>query len=203
MNIEIRHILRWGVPGWVFIIANLVSLFYIKPELFNVIQKSKLGVTFLTAAILLWTGIVVGYLFYQVYFGFRELIREINKYKDPVAYKAKEGYIWHMLVLETKDVDDRKYISERYAYYLTVLHGFGSLLVVWLVTILIDIFLIIFFGNDWFMGTKISIEICFAFFAFMSFTHYHFDLQNFRTVLLNNNSKVLDSSLLNKKESTD
>ncbi|MGN7409955.1 hypothetical protein [Sporosarcina sp. SAFN-010] len=194
MNIEMRHILRWGVPGWLFIAANLITLIYYKPTLLNNFLKESLGIAFLTTAILLWSGIVVGYLFYQVYFGVREILREVNKYKDPAGYTSKEGYVWHLYILEVKDEEDRKYITGRHAYYLTVIHGFGSLLSIWAVTMIIDLIVLLTQGYNNFILYKFFIESFFATFAFLSYTHYHFDLNNFRVSLLNE-SKLLKTDI--------
>lgn len=103
MSFESKYLIRWGIPGWVFIFWVFIGMVFI-----NEYNPLKLNVTDATEALTLIIsfaaiGIPVGYLFHQLSFGLLwvfqlstdsvKMIPDIGKNypKDNFEYKFKES----------------------------------------------------------------------------------------------------------------
>lgn len=79
MKVESKYIIRWGIPGWVYLAFYTIFHFIDTMPLVNV--SSSKGITLLSTVILLAAlGIPVGYLIHQVSMFFGFVIK--NKWKD-------------------------------------------------------------------------------------------------------------------------
>lgn len=150
MNIDTKYIIRWGIPGWVFILFGYTS--YISVDTGNKsIFTSNFTVPQLLGILvsLGFVGVVLGYLMHQVYFSVNWIFTNqsskiISKVLDLIDNKEvfkiesheqgqhkayyKMEYQWQKQLVLLEE-DKRKYIAERYSYLLSTIHGLGALLV--------------------------------------------------------------------------
>lgn len=110
MNFETRHILRWGIPGWYFI----VNVFFVilSQKGYGLLYNSQL---ILPSILVMLLGVPLGFIIYQPYHSLSHIFAKDNSNK------------WNLLLYGEKK-GKRKFLSDRYAYMLTVLHGYGSLI---------------------------------------------------------------------------
>jgi hypothetical protein len=164
MNFETKYLIRWGIPGWVFILFSYSSFISVGGH--SSIFKNNFTVPQLLGILISlgFIGVVIGYLMHQVYFssnwiftnqsskiiyklldliddgkGFN--IKEHEKSQHKAYYAIEYQWQRHLLLL---DDDKRKYISERYSYLLTTIHGLGALLV----SIICSLIFVLFIGHN-------------------------------------------------------
>ncbi|PEP74099.1 hypothetical protein COL32_08890 [Bacillus pseudomycoides] len=144
MKFETKYLIRWGIPGWVFIMWILFALIIVNPSLvqnlvLNDLVKS-LGILVTLASI----GVPIGYLISQSYFAIKWVLRKdlkINSITDKVenfpytetwGQDEKEDYFFLEYVWQSKlsgmVVEKRDYIVGRYSHLLRTTHGIGTLL---------------------------------------------------------------------------
>ncbi|MBQ4867468.1 hypothetical protein IHQ11_13265 [Priestia megaterium] len=148
LNFETKYLIRWGIPGWVFIVFSYISLLIYESKSafikdFTVTQMLGILIS------LGFVGVVIGYLMHQIYFSIKWIYSKqsskiLKQITDLVTDKAKLGIECHefdhhkayfmmefqwqkQLVLTGKD--NREYIADRYRYLLTTVHALGALLV--------------------------------------------------------------------------
>ncbi|MCP3026864.1 hypothetical protein [Halobacillus sp. A5] len=141
MKFESQYLIKWGMPGWVFMLLVLPVLYLGGTIDSTGIQNMH---TISAAFALTLIGIVVGYIIYQIYFVLSWIYqppekRNINKIIEIVQHKGIEvpknwnerffliEYLWHANV---KELEEYKmiYYSNRYSYLLTRKHEIGALL---------------------------------------------------------------------------
>lgn len=129
MNFDTKYLIRWGIPGWIFILILSLYFFYFADEkaLTEFANKNVffVGITFALI------GIPVGYIFNQLhmYFDWVERRDWADFFKDEINI---DNYL--------TDNGKEKY-QERYRYLLAKKHEVGSVFVAFsLSTILILIF---------------------------------------------------------------
>lgn len=170
MNFETKYLIRWGIPGWVFIVFGYITyLSYGK----KFILGSEFTVTQLLGIMISlgFVGVVLGYLMHQLYFSInwifskqsskimqkmlcliknKDKIEDINKYSfdHHKAYFMFEFHWQKELIL--LDENKRDFITERYRYMLSTIHGLGALIVSILFSIVAIIIIIFFNGFNWF-----------------------------------------------------
>lgn len=110
MNFETRHILRWGIPGWYFIVN--VYFVILSQEGYSLLYDRQLVIPSILVMLL---GVPLGFIIYQPYHALSHIFARDN---------TKE---WNLLLYK-EEKDERDFLSKRYAYMLTVLHGYGSLI---------------------------------------------------------------------------
>lgn len=118
MNFETKHIIRWGIPGWVFIIS-LISYFIFSTPGLLINLKIKYGLTILSlSAILAGIGVPIGYLIHQIsmFFGF-------------VIRHKWEKYFKEEYELDSKIIgnDNGEKIRERYRHLISRVHELRAL----------------------------------------------------------------------------
>ncbi|WP_427108643.1 hypothetical protein [Lysinibacillus xylanilyticus] len=129
MNFETKYLIRWGIPGWIFILAltPYVSVLYFD-EISKTFSNRNLLVigTFLTIA-----GVPLGYFFNQLH----HLIGWV------FLRKPKKG--WDKYFKEEIEVDNvlakekNEHYRERYRYLLAKKHEVGSVLSSFIVALII------------------------------------------------------------------
>jgi hypothetical protein len=145
MKFESKYLIRWGIPGWVFILWMSFIILYAYPDyatkLFEHDPTKLLGI-FVT---FIGLGVPVGYLIHQIYFSLmwyiknKELhgiLKHIQKSKkenmsvDEVTDHHERYFLiehkWHM-EMAMLNKDSRNYLNERFSYLLSTTHGFGVL----------------------------------------------------------------------------
>jgi hypothetical protein len=192
MNFETKYLIRWGIPGWVFIIFSYFT--YLSYE-----KKNLLGYEFTVTQLLGimislgFVGIVLGYLMHQIYFSVnwifskqsskimqktldiidkRDNIKDIDKYKfdHHKAYFMFEYHWQKLLVLQEEK--QRDYISERYRYLLSTIHGLGALLVSILFSIAAVGLIIKLYGHNWFSTLMLFLLAYLGFSVWKGFGYY-------------------------------
>ncbi|MGG4209634.1 hypothetical protein [Bacillus altitudinis] len=124
MNFESKYLVRWGLPGWVFMI--FITLFYLinEPEYIPHILKYKgftlVGFTALAAAL----GIILGHIIHQISLFLWFVVPEYRKRKW-LIYFDREFKIDKRIVEEEKI---GKEIKNIYSYRLGQLHARRGLL---------------------------------------------------------------------------
>ncbi|MGW6666333.1 hypothetical protein [Peribacillus sp. NPDC055009] len=146
MRFDTKHLIRWGIPGWVLIFWLFYESLFIKninPLESNLLDISK-GLTVLIS--LAAIGVPIGYILHQIYFGFTWAVNKNKNYHE-VADKIGEKfpkhdewgqnphedyfqfeYVWHAMLIN-QDAETRKYLEDRYRYLLSTVHGLGALAV--------------------------------------------------------------------------
>jgi hypothetical protein len=146
MKFETKYLIRWGIPGWVFIFWLFYAYIFLKD--INVLDVKSIELTKGLALLisLAALGVPIGYIFHQIYFGFLWVTNKKRNY-DEIAnmigsnFPKQPGwgndtnedyyqleYVWHMVLLKQNE-ETRKYIEDRYRHLLTTVHGLGSLFV--------------------------------------------------------------------------
>jgi hypothetical protein len=146
MNFEAKHLVRWGIPGWVFIIWILYSLMILKDV--NPMDTELTQITKGLTLIISLVAIVVplGYLLHQLYFAYtwvrskkkilKIMVDEIGEKfpKSPEIEKRNKSneqyfhfeFVWHTFLIEQEE-SKRTYIEARYRHLLSTIHGLGAL----------------------------------------------------------------------------
>ncbi|MFP5114836.1 hypothetical protein ACSU64_21000 [Bacillaceae bacterium C204] len=168
MKFETKYLIRWGIPGWVFIFWLFYAFIFLKD--INILDVKSLelskGLALLISLAAL--GVPVGYIFHQIYFGIIWVANVTNKSRnyDEIANKigsnfpkhAEWGndtnedyyqfeYVWHMVLLNQNE-ETRKYLEGRYSHLLSTIHSLGSLFISSAFSFLTSIVLIWNLQND-------------------------------------------------------
>ena len=119
MNFDTKHVIRWGLPGWVFLISMIIYTFTHNPDLIADF-KNKDGFSIIgLAAILGGLGVPVGYLIHQVsmVFGFIILTNRKAYFKE--EFKMDNVFFTH---------NNGDKLKSRYIHLLTRVHELRALL---------------------------------------------------------------------------
>lgn len=143
MNFETKYLIRWGIPGWVFIFWLFFYFSFTQNDYSEFIKNVPLLISLIVA------GVPLGYLIYQVYFvcfwSFRtkdSLNRFRTELGDKFSTDANFGklyenrnkdyyyleHVWYSMLLE-QDEGVRAYLEGRYRHLLSTIHGVGTLFV--------------------------------------------------------------------------
>jgi hypothetical protein len=148
MRFETKYLIRWGIPGWVFLFWICLPFVFEYPEVtWELLQKAGttklLGSIFASAII----GIVIGYLLHQSYFSFEWirdskrsfLPKDFSPIVDKIKFRFKRDwgkdkiddyyfieFLWHKELTKLEE-HQRNYIAERYRHLLSTTHSLGVL----------------------------------------------------------------------------
>ncbi|WP_341284692.1 hypothetical protein [Priestia megaterium] len=147
MKFETKYLIRWGIPGWVFIFWIFYEVLFLKNITLldiKLVEMTK-GITLLISLTAL--GVPLGYLLHQIYFGYawvtnksrnknlKKTVRKIGNFprhpqwgnnKDEDYFQFE--YVWHAVLLNL-DAEKRAYVEARYRHLLSTIHGLGSLFI--------------------------------------------------------------------------
>ena len=136
MKFETKYLIRWGIPGWVFLLG-LTTLYGVHNKNFIAIFTTdpiKL-LSFVVAVASI--GVPVGYIFHQLYFGLfwslsnkkkgvKSITKHIEGYKQKFSDVDSEyyylDYLWQS-ELSLLEQNKRDYIAERYRHLLSTTHS--------------------------------------------------------------------------------
>jgi hypothetical protein len=205
MNFETKYLIRWGIPGWVFIVFSYVAYLSYGKKLF---LGNEFTVTQLLGIMvsLGFVGIVLGYLMHQMYFSVnwifskqsskimqktldiienKEKIIGIDKYKfdHHKAYFMLE-YHWQKQLL-LLDEEHREYITERYRYMLSTIHGLGALLVSIALSLISVGVIIVLQGHNWFSSLLLVLLVYLWYSVYKGFGYYSENLIYFQANFIN------------------
>lgn len=169
MNFDTKHILRWGIPGWYFIINLVIAISFI--DGFKWISDNSY---LTTSIIVMLMGVPLGYVIYQPYFF---LSTKINR---------DRGIEWNLYLLKQCD-DKRRFLSYIYGYYLTVIHGYGSLLSSVIFSEIAFVFTMILYGYNLKVLCLSAINIILFFIVLDNYKHYQNTFDTFVDDILKKN----------------
>lgn len=120
MNFDAKHLIRWGIPGWILIITLIPYLFFtFNKELILVIKEIN---ALALGAFLTIIGVPLGFLLNQIHHAlFWVLIN--NRYKDTTDYFKEEIVLDNLFMFGEKG----DFMHERYRYLLSRKHELGGL----------------------------------------------------------------------------
>ncbi|MCM3724611.1 hypothetical protein M3226_02700 [Neobacillus cucumis] len=200
MKFETKYLIRWGIPGWVFLLTVGIFLIVSKDiDAFKLINKDP--VKSLSAIITLASiGVPVGYLFHQLYFGYSWVASKrkgiykitgnitgyIRKFPndDEKEYLYLE-YLWQS-ELSLMNQNKRDYLAERYRHLLSTTHSLGVLFFSVLTSFIISLFII----KSISLGALdivlvVSIEVVILGFIWLNYYYYSSTAMNFLGLFLN------------------
>jgi hypothetical protein len=205
MKFETKHLIRWGIPGWVFIFWLLYELLFLKGinPLDTKMADIKTGLTLLLSLTAL--GVPIGYLLHQIYFGVYWVFNKnmkINDIAEKVGSKfpkhAEWGnnnhedfyqleYVWHS-VLINQDVETRNYLESRYRHLLGTIHGLGALSVSSAISTLITAIIIFTHLSDFpynlFFWIGLVLQVIIFLSASFNYLYYSNNLKAFQIKML-------------------
>ncbi|GEM_PF-1465167 len=127
MNFDTKYLIRWGIPGWIFILIMALYFFFFADDktLAEFTNKNVffVGVTFALI------GVPLGYIFNQ-----------LHMYFDWVEREDWADFFKHEIKIDEYFVKGKGY-PERYRYLLAKKHEVGSVLVSFVLSTLIILFL--------------------------------------------------------------
>lgn len=127
MNFDTKYLIRWGIPGWIFILIMALYFFFFADgkTLAEFTNKNVffVGVTFALI------GVPLGYIFNQ-----------LHMYFDWVEREDWADFFKHEIKIDEYFVKGKGY-PERYRYLIAKKHEVGSILVSFVLSTIIILFL--------------------------------------------------------------
>ncbi len=172
MNSEFQ-ILRWGIPGWVFLatftVFKLAAVNYQLDVFLRAISDNPAAITGVSAFFVA-LGVPIGYLIYQIYFwlkwtfagkrmylaviGIRVLERTLSMKNKRDDWKLVERHFDHMMsVVAAKKEINLEDLARRYEWYssrTSRTHGLGSSIIAMILGLIIFILLSIGTEQNWY-----------------------------------------------------
>jgi hypothetical protein len=141
MKFDSKHLIRWGIPGWIFILYLFAALISVNPQKSLWVSFADFSTVLGLLVTLTAIGVPIGYILHQIYFFYnwvekknKKLERIIDKLQgyqrmypseDSNEYLYLE-YLWQS-ELSILDKDSRDYIADRYRHLLSTTHSLGVL----------------------------------------------------------------------------
>jgi hypothetical protein len=208
MNIETKYFLRWGIPGWVFILLVSIMgylIFHTNIKMDEVNLIDFLGLLVSAG----FVGVPVGYLFHQIYFSYNwlgngrifdkavELVEDKEKIKGNcwgqnghLDYFRLE-HVWQKELVKLQSDEKRTYLTERYRHLLTTIHGLGALWVALALSLGINVLFSIYHFNNigkmslFFLGVLALFNLYLLIAVQKGFVYYSDNLNYFQGHFLN------------------
>ncbi|PFK99263.1 hypothetical protein COJ01_19945 [Priestia megaterium] len=208
MKFESKYIIRWGIPGWVFIMWLLLAFIIVNPLFFKDLLFKDLLKSLGTLVTLASIGVPVGYVISQFYFAFSwvigkdldmtSLLKKVENFPYPRNWEddKKEQYFFIEYLWESKlgslSTEKREYIAGRYSHFLRTIHGIGTLFYSSLFSLFVFILFIVNVKFELYYLFLITIQVVFLYFIYKNYKYYSENLKSFQGYFLNEfiNSKV-------------
>lgn len=207
MNFETKYLVRWGIPGWMFIFWFFLYLIFAKysfiTNLLKLNQLDKIIGMFVSLSV---AGVVIGYIIHHLYFlinwvlsktrSFDITVKMIEGFEKPDTWgkNSKVDYFylestWHRQLLKIDDESKRGYIEERYRHFLSTIHGLGTTLVSHILALSLTLSLgLERFGLveiPWILIIFNIVQLLIAIVALINFAYYSANLSYFQGYFLN------------------
>ncbi|MGC9934908.1 hypothetical protein [Priestia aryabhattai] len=210
MKFESKYLIRWGIPGWVFIMWLLLAFITVNPLFFkDLLLKDlvkSLGILVTLASI----GVPVGYVISQFYFSvswvrgkdldMSDLMGKVQNlpYPDSWNEDKKEQYFFIEYLWQSKlsnlSIEKRDYIAGRYSHFLRTIHGIGTLFYSSFLSLLVFILFIVSVKFELYYLFLITVQVIFLYFTYQNYKYYSKNLKSFQGYFLN--------EFINSKEDT-
>jgi hypothetical protein len=203
MNFETKYLIRWGIPGWIFIFWLFFYFIFTKSNDVEVMKNLPLLVS------LVVLGVPLGYLIYQIYFAWFWTFRiknSLSEFRMNLGERFSSDHsfgiihenrnkdyfylehVWHSMLLEQEE-EVRTYIEARYRYLLRTVHGIGTLFVSTASSLIIVVILLnmhIKTGEPplfFYLGSIVQVIVLAA--SSINFRYYSDNLRAFQINMLN------------------
>ncbi|WP_309087288.1 hypothetical protein [Domibacillus sp.] len=168
MNFDTKHLIRWGIPGWVYLITIIFYVFTDNPNYISDL-KGKEGLSLIgLGAILAGLGVPVGYLIHQVSMFFGFIIWTPNKNKF-----FKEEYELDRIIFDSENKGGK--IRERYRHLLSRVHELRALKTSHALSIMTVASLAVFYSDVVNIPCIIILIVNIVMFIIVHFNQKHFD----------------------------
>ncbi|MDQ1144027.1 hypothetical protein QE429_000854 [Bacillus sp. SORGH_AS 510] len=200
MKFDTKYLIRWGIPGWVFLLSIIfLYVVYHADKFLKVFSSDPIKLLSFVLAVAS-IGVPVGYIFHQLYFGVfwvmsktkgvKSITKHINGYQRKFPNDVDEEY-YHLEYLWQSELSlleqtKRDYIAERYRHLLSTTHSLGVLGISMLSSFLVAIFILkkIDMGTDDTIAV-LSILVLLVVLIFLNFLYYSEKTQAFQGMFLN------------------
>ncbi|MGG1675501.1 hypothetical protein ACIFOT_07045 [Neobacillus sp. NRS-1170] len=140
MKFDTKYLIRWGIPGWVFLLSILFLYGTYHSSFIKVFSSDPIKLLSFVVAVAS-IGVPVGYIFHQLYFGLfwvmsktkgvKYITKHIEGYQRKFPNDVDEEY-YHLEYLWQSELSlleqtKRDYIAERYRHLLSTTHSLGVL----------------------------------------------------------------------------
>lgn len=179
MNFETKYILRYGIPGWIYILFVTSYLIIIdSPIVINYILNGESLSLIGFGAILAGVGVPIGYLIHLISLCFSWI-----KIKDWDTYFNKELELDRDII----NLENGDKLRERYRYLLSQVHGLKALLTSLSLVLITTIILMLTYKFECYVLILIGIVIFLIWVVNKNREYYQSNLDHF----LNNKFKLL------------
>lgn len=218
MNFDTKYLIRWGIPGWMFIFWLFLYFLFADYSFINkfleVNRFDKLIGIFISLSV---SGVVIGYIIHHLYFfinwitvnkrGFDPTVKMLDGFQKPRNWgkNNKKDYfylesVWHRELLNIENESIRNYIVERYRYLLSTIHGLGTIVCSHFFILILTLSLAIHkFGHVTEMPLSLIafniIQLIIAIVVLINFIYYSSNLNYFQGYFLN---KMINEKLTNE-----
>ncbi|MGG3798974.1 hypothetical protein [Metabacillus fastidiosus] len=215
MNFETKYLIRWGIPGWMFIFWLFLYMIFAKynyiTNLLKLNQIDKVIGVFVSFSII---GVVIGYIIHHLYFlvnwvfsknrSYDYTVEMVEGFEKPENWgeNNKVDYFflestWHRQLLKIEEESVRSYIEGRYRYLLSTIHGLGTTLLshilVFAVTLTLSIERFGIVELPWVLIIFNIIQLLIGIVALINFAYYSANLSYFQGYFLN---KMINNKLI-------
>lgn len=119
MNFDVKYLIRWGIPGWIYLVSVLSYLLTVDQGILNFFKDSKGSTSLALIALITALGVPIGYLIHQVsmLFGF-------------VFWNNRKVYFKQEFELDKKlfEMQNGDKFRGRYVHLLTRVHELRALM---------------------------------------------------------------------------
>jgi hypothetical protein len=168
MNFDTKHLIRWGIPGWVYLMGIIFYIFADNPNYITDL-KGKDGLSLAgLGAILAGLGVPIGYLIHQVSMFFGFVIWTPNKYKF-----FKEEYEVDNIIFNAEGKGEK--IRDRYRHLLSRVHELRALKTSHALSFITVGLLALFYSDTVNVPCIIVLSVNIIMFIIVHFNQKHFD----------------------------
>ncbi|MEK8196246.1 hypothetical protein [Lysinibacillus sp. FSL M8-0134] len=136
MNFDTKYLIRWGIPGWIMIMALFPYLFVTFIDGFKEIFKLSAVDILTIGATLTFLGVPLGYVLNQVHHSLFWVLPSLYKREWKIYFKQEVS-------ADEKHLSIDEFKKERYRYLLSKKHELGgvavSLFISWAVILIMNI----------------------------------------------------------------
>ncbi len=205
MKFESKYLIRWGIPGWLFIFWLVYNVIYVRKVYLPDITFPDLskGLSFIIS--LLALGVIIGYVIHQIYFAYVWVMgqfRNHDNFANDVGEKFPKHdgwgtdknddyfqleYVWHSMLLNL-DESKRKYLEDRYRHLLGTVHSLGALLMSSGLSLYVTGFIIFSYRSEFtynaYFLTGLCIQLIVFVFSIVNYRYYSRNLDSFQIKML-------------------
>jgi hypothetical protein len=199
MKFETKYLIRWGIPGWVFLFWIFIPIAFEYPGVAKgLLQKAsttKLLSSILASAVI---GVIIGYLLHQSYFSFEWirdskrsfLPKDFSPVVDKIKFRFKRDwgkdkiddyyfieFLWHKELTKLEE-HQRNYVAERYRHLLSTTHSLGVLSYSLITVFTINLVFMIAWKN-WFIAINLIILFVLGAMTLTNYRYYSRNTMNF------------------------